>query len=284
MKRIFVILSIIVFGFSSFSQEKSKVKITLLGTFHFSQVHNSENKNTNFFGESVQTDVEQVIAKLKAYKPDQIYIEREPKIQKSVDSLFLLYRSDKLKLKDIKNGSGEVYQIAFRLANELDLPAPSCVDYYQSTSQSLLNFGNNIEKYQMALQDFQQLGRNVVGDFIKGKSSLSTTLALMNTTQNITKSHRLLFNIPAYVKDGGFKNYKNIDSTLVDKRYIGAEFITLFYERNLKIYSNILNTQLENGGKRILLIVGQTHVGVLQELLANNPDFEVVPINNFLKQ
>ncbi len=283
MKVITFLFYCFVFHLISYAQEQSKVEIALLGTFHFNQVHNLDQPNTNFFGEVLQSDLGNVLDKIKAYKPDRIYIEREPRFQKAVDSLFLLYQNDKVQLKDISGGAGEVYQLAFRLAKELKLRSPLCVNHYESTSQELLNSGKNIEIYRNDLKSFQQLGRGIVGDFIKGKTSLLKTLELMNTPENIRKSHRLFFNTPAYVKEGSFANYKNIDATSMDTNYVGAEFISLFYKRNLKIYSNILNAQLDKGGIKILMITGQTHVGVLQELLQNNINFKVVPLHNYLK-
>ncbi|WP_418509567.1 DUF5694 domain-containing protein [Corallibacter sp.] len=63
---------------------------------------------------------------------------------------------------------------------------------------------------------------------------------------------------------------------------MGAEYITLFYNRNLKIYSNILNTQLALKSDKVLLIMGQLHIGILRDLLLKNPNYKVVEISEFL--
>ncbi len=281
--RIVLNLLPVLFFCSAHAQSDVKVKIALLGTFHFNQFHDTESETNNFFGTKRQQEIEMVIEKLKAFNPDQIYIEREPKYQTQIDSLYGLYKSDKLKLNEFENGAGEVYQLAFRLAKALDLEGPKCVNHYESTSQSLLSSGSNIEKYQSALKKFQNLGRSVVGAFLQGKASLLETLLKMNLPENIALSHQLLFNIPAYVQEGEFVSYEKNDKETIDKRYIGAEFISLFYERNLKIYSNILNTQMESNDQRILFITGQVHVGVLQELLGKNDHFDVIECSDLLK-
>lgn len=75
-----------------------------------------------------------------------------------------------------------------------------------------------------------------------------------------------------------------VDLGEIDEEYIGAEYITLFYNRNLKIYSNILNAQINNNGKRLIVFLGQVHVGVLQELFKNNPNYQVIsPIEYLVK-
>ena len=106
----------------------------------------------------------------------------------------------------------------------------------------------------------------------------------MNLPENIRRSHTLLFNVPAYVTDGEFSSYDNLEEENVDKQYIGAEFIGLFYQRNLRIYSNILSAQQKQNSKRILCILGQTHVGVLQELLRNNEAFQVIEPHKLLNR
>jgi len=124
----------------------------------------------------------------------------------------------------------------------------------------------------------------VLGEFIRGEASLLETLVSMNLPENIKRSHTLLFNVPAYVTDGEFASYDNLEEENVDKQYIGAEFIALFYRRNLKIYSNIQTAQLKQNSKRILCIIGQTHVGVLQELLRNNEAFQIIEPHTLLNR
>jgi len=267
----------VLFGsiYTTLSQETPKTEISVLGTFHFTQIHDEKNPITNFYGIEKQQQIIQVVERLKGFSPNRIYIEREPKHQSKIDSLYYLYLNDKLKLNELKNGAGEIFQIAFRLSKTLNLRPPVCVNHYESTSQSLLETGINIEIHKKALSEFQLLGRNVVGNYIKGESNLLETLAIMNSPENVKKSHQLLFNKPAYVQEGEFSSYSGLNENLLNKKYIGAEFISLFYNRNLKIYSNILNAQQKNKDERILLIVGQTHVGVLEELIGNNTSFKI---------
>lgn len=267
------------------SQNEKPVEITILGTFHFTKFHNETGENTNFYSEKKQKEINEILEALGEYNPDRIYIEREKKYQKGIDSLFDLYNKNKLKLSDFENGSGEVYQIGFQLAKQLQHETLYCVNHFESVSQELISDGHNISYYEKALKQFKFLGRDVVTKFLKGEATLMETLRIMNLPENIEMSHNMMFNTPAYVQNGEFKSYENLpeNTSNIDKKYIGAEFISLFYERNLKIYSNILNEQLNSGGDRILLITGQVHVGVLQELLKKNPNFKVVEIFEYLK-
>lgn len=99
----------------------------------------------------------------------------------------------------------------------------------------------------------------------------------MNQPENIALSQRTIFNTPAYVTNGNYRE-KVLSSTLSDEqqRYIGADYIARFYSRNLKIYSNILAAQQQQRASRVLFIIGQLHVGVLASLLNDNPHFQVI--------
>lgn len=101
----------------------------------------------------------------------------------------------------------------------------------------------------------------------------------------IALTHHLFYNLPATVTNGEFSKTatNTVDVSKIDKQYIGAEFISLFYNRNLKIYSNTLAIQRQYQGKKLLLLFGQTHVGVLQELYKSNPDYHLLSFLDYCK-
>ncbi|AKD05912.1 hypothetical protein PKOR_22245 [Pontibacter korlensis] len=213
-----------------------------------------------------------------------IMIEREPKTQATHDSLYQLYLNGELNPEEVENGAGEVYQLAFKLAKSLGQEKLHCVDYNESTSQGLLSSGDNIEVFQNGLQHFQQTTRGATSKFMEGQTTFMEFLYFMNKPEIVQLSHQQFYNLPAYVQNGSFKSYEGLNRSTIDTTQIGAEFIALFYERNLKIYSNILNAQVKHKGKRILLIMGQTHIGVLQNIIKNNPNYEIVSTNLYLKE
>jgi len=181
-------------------------------------------------------------------------------------------------IKGQSYGRSERYQLGYKLAQTLGLKDLSAADFYDYTPQWALDSGNNIERYQAALSDLQGNVRPIAMSVQQDELSLYDYLTLMNQPETISFTHRILFNTPAYVMQGDFsEDFKeDIEMDNINTDYIGAEFIGLFYQRNLNIYSNILNAQLESGAQRVLVIFGQLHIGVLQELFANNPNYEIV--------
>lgn len=267
------IFAILIFcSWDLFSQDRP-TQIAFLGTLHFKQFHNEAIETQNFLSERRQLEFEALAKKLAVFNPNVIYVEREPSYQKDLDSLYKLPLS--------KTGISEVYQIGFRMARRLNHQTVYGVDHYESISQNLIESGDNYEEFRTALKSFQNLGREITKQFLSGELTIQAFLAEINRKDRIEMSHRLFFNTPAYVTNGRFSREEGLG--LIDNRFIGSEFISLFYNRNLKIYSNILNKQSQDKANRILIIVGQTHVGVLQSLFELNTKFEVTDINTFLE-
>ncbi|MPR36210.1 hypothetical protein GBK04_23395 [Cytophagaceae bacterium SJW1-29] len=211
-------------------------------------------------------------------------VEKEPSEQKQVDSLYKAYRENTLKLSEIEYGSSETYQIGFRLAKMLNLETVYGIDHYESTSQSLLSSGKNIDIFKNGLLELMNTARPMKKKVQQDSLSIYDYIKTINQPKFIDLSHNLIFNLPAYVINGKFsENGTNtVDIGKIDEKYIGAEYITLFYNRNLKIYSNILNAQLDHNSKRIFLIMGQLHIGVLKDLLEANPNYKIITTSEYL--
>ncbi|MCX6218755.1 DUF5694 domain-containing protein [Spirosoma sp.] len=259
------------------AQNQPSVQIMLAGFDHLNQLYNQQ-PQSDVYSPKKQAEINQLNTCFQAYAPDMIMVEVDPIEQPRIDSLFALYSAGKLTLDDLPYGRSETYQIGFALAKRLKHKRVYCVDHYEATSQSLLTDGTNIDVYQRALQQLQGLARPLKKQVQQDSLSVYEYIRRLNQPEMIALTHRLFYNLPALVVNGEFSKTatNTLDVSKIDKRYIGAEFISLFYNRNLKIYSNALISQRQYQGKKLLLLFGQTHVGVLQELVKANPDYKLV--------
>lgn len=262
----------------------AKIQVMVVGSDHLSQLYNKQ-PQSDVFSPKKQAELAQVRAKLARFRPEVIFLENEPKEQGRIDSLYALYQKELLPLERLPGGRSEGYQIGFALAKQLQLPSPQAVDYYAATSQSLLSTGTNIEAYTQDLKLLQTTARPLKILVQHDSLSLYDYLALVNQPALIALVHRMQFNTPALVMNGTFAagGTNTVDLGKVDTEYIGAQFITLYYNRNLKIYSNLLRAQQQSQAKRVLVLFGVAHVGVLEELLAANPAYQVVHAATYLK-
>jgi hypothetical protein len=262
----------------------AKIQVLVVGAEHLSQLYNKQ-PESDVFSPKKQAELAQVLQQLARFRPDAIMLEREPKEQGQLDSLYTLYQRGSLQLNTLPTGRSESYQLGFALARQLGLPSPKAVDYYAATSQSLLSTGTNIGAYTQDLKLLQTTARPLRRLVQHDSLSLYEYLALINQPAIINLVHRVQFNTPAQVMHGSFaaNGTNTVDLGRVDTTYIGAHFITLFYNRNLKIYSNILRAQRQSQARRVLILFGAAHVGVLEELLGVNPAYQVVHASAYLK-
>lgn len=266
------------------AQQTGPVEILFLGFDHLSQLATGQ-PQAEVFSPKKQAELAQLNTALKRFAPDMIMVEVEPKEQPRLDSLFRLYRAGSLKLTAVDGGRSETYQVGFALGKLLNHQRIYGVDHYDATSQSLLNQGENIELFRQELQKLQKTARPLKGAVQKDSLSLYDYVLAINRPEMIQMTHRLFYNLPAIVINGDFSESgrHSADRSKLDKAHIGAEFISLFYSRNLKIYSNILTTQRKNRGHKLLVILGQTHVGVLQDLVKENPEYTIVSPLTYLE-
>lgn len=63
--------------------------------------------------------------------------------------------------------------------------------------------------------------------------------------------------------------------------HVGADLVGEWYKRNLRTYANLWRAA-EEGDDRVVLLIGQGHVRTLRTFLRENPEFEVVPVDEVL--
>jgi hypothetical protein len=263
-----------------------QTQIMFLGTTHFGQeAFYKQSSMADLFQEGRQKEISGINQQLKKYNPDIIMIERSPDEQQTLDSLYGLFKTGKIKLKDIGYGRAEEFQFGYQLAKELNLRKLFGVDYYMNVSARILSEGENIDLFRNAMAGYGNIGRKVDSQFTAGKLSLKDYLLFLNAPQVYDWTFKTLFIIPAKVRNGRFSKppVEYIDTSHTNPQYIGAEYISLFYGRELKIYSNIVTAQLREKGKRILVIMGQRHTAALAKIFENDADYKIIQIADYLK-
>jgi hypothetical protein len=264
--------------------QKDKTEILILGSDHLAQVYKEGNPNTDILTSKAQKSINEFNNLVAKFKPDAIMIEVLPDAQREIDSLYGKYKSNLLDLTKVKNGRGEIFQLAFNIGKKSGVQKIYCVNAPGGTSQSILDNGDHIQLYKdygaqirkIVMEKYEALGR--------GDLSFKDYLTFLNKSEAYNLIYRLRYVIPARVTNGYFKNPDEIiDTTKIDKQHIGAELISIFKNRDYKIYSNIVSNQLETKAKKVLLIIGVAHVGSLKNIFNEDPFFEVINANKYLK-
>lgn len=253
-------------------------KIALLGTFHFANPgldDYKEKHSVDFKSPERQQEIAATLELLARYRPTKIAVEWTATDQSKLDERFKAY----LTASDATLGVGEMYQLGFRLAKKLGLNRVYAIDapgrWYQQPFSS-----------EVQVQNAQQHGQTELIERTKGWSAAYTD---WYSAQDARKaSHNLIdtlryLNSPEHLRlDLGRYLVGEIETGGADD-YYGADMRTAWYNRNLRIFTNLLRLRATEN-ERILVIIGSGHVPILQHLAANAPEFEVVSVSDLLSK
>jgi hypothetical protein len=280
-KIIILFFAILSNSIQIFSQPNSpKIKVYLLGTFHFTQTDTliydvRSNKN--------QSSIRELSDIIVGLKPDKIFIEKMPEweYENHIDSLYQEYRKGNL-----NRARNEIWQVAGRVAARLSHPHLYQCD--QPGNYSM--YYGLIEKYAKANNQFQQLEKcngkgmtqplteNFNTDSLQRTFSLLDYLRLLNSKEVQNSSHAHYINVyPQLGNTNAYTPANKIDSTY----FLGSELTIDWYRRNILTYSKMI-AQLDYSGKAIFLIIGNDHVPIIRQMFQANPYFEVVETEKWL--
>lgn len=245
--------------------------LMILGTFHFANPGLDTYKpkyEINIFSDQKQKELQEVLHTIKKFAPTKIAVEWKATRQKRLDSLYTAYLNGKFKLR-----SNEIYQIGFRLAKMLGHKKVYAVD--APVKKGLMGMSNEAykkkENYFMqrapkeALMRAQQVHRTYMslyakGDSLKMKVSLLDMFKVMNDPYSLKNSH-------GHYLIGKFKMGEGEKGD-----YFGADAAMWWYNRNLRIFQNILNIQTP-GKDKVFVLVGAGHLPILNFLANASVDF-----------
>lgn len=278
MNRSFLILLFAsCLGGLGFSQNQSaKIKVYLLGTFHFAQTDSSY----NVLEEKHQRSIQHLNDLIVGIHPDKIFIEAMPDFESDhkLDSIYAAYAARAQET----NNPNEIWQVGFKSAKRLGHPKVYQCDHPGSYGSLFAE----LEEYAAAHQQTQILQYNAPGvtqpltntlnrDSLMQSMSLLEYLKWLNSKEVQSTSHASYINL--------FPQIGHTDVYDYQKNYLlGTELTADWYRRNIYIYSKMIN-QLDYHEKAIFLIIGNDHVPIIRHLFETNPFFEVVPTKKWLK-
>lgn len=282
--KLFFSATVSIFVLLKCHSQQQPIEILLLGSDHLTQVYDSNFSNTDVFTAKNQQEIAEFASAFKDFKPDLVMVENLPEEKPETDSLYQLYQRNQLNLEGLEHGRSEVYQIAFRIAGEAGLKEIICVDAPGGTSHKILKNGKNIEHFNSALQKLGKLAGEKNTALAKGDLSLKEYLTFLNQPEAYNSIYNVRYIAPARVTHGNFTDPdERVPVEYINSDYIGAELISVFKNRDYKIYSNIVTNAMEKRPQRILLVIGVAHIGSLKNIFRDDPEFKVIDANQFLK-
>ncbi len=257
------------------NEEDGKIKVYLLGTFHFAQTDSTY----NILDEKHQKSIQKLNDIIVGLNPNKIFIERMPdfEYQNKIDSLYIAYISRE---KETYNPN-EIWQVAFKVGKRLGHKKLYQCDHsgmYGANYSKMLQYA---KKYnQMDILDENTKGtikirRKINRDSIRNSKTLLEYVKWLNSRDVQYYSHAYYITVPPQVGHTDVYKYKK------NEYLLGTELTADWYRRNIYIYSKIIN-QLDYNERAIFLLMGNDHIPIIKHLFEGNPYFKVMDTEKWL--
>ena len=255
-----------------------KISVYIVGTFHFDGARGDVYKTApeDMKTAENQRQLDDLVRRLAKASPDRVFVEWTPERQGYVDTTYQLYLRNEFEL-----GNNEVYQVGYRLGKRLKLPRIFCADAEGSFDyDSLVSYASqhhqteivsdlNHPKDSIARLISARIG--AIYSYYQSPSGRALTdVILSNNTPEVIASGADLYNL-VYARIGQGQEYP------------GADLASEFYQRNMRIYANILRQIDVAHDKAILIYIGSGHVSFLKEIFSSSLLFEVEDVVPLLK-
>ncbi len=244
----------------------AKSEIMILGIFHFGQQDQFDIQS-----KSGQAAIQELLDKLKEFKPTKVVIEKEAKHASHFNKLYQKYKAGTFSIDTLYN---EVYQVGFRLANQLSHDSIWLFDDHPPFIGSLEGFTfDSLQAYAQAKDSgYFDLYEDRIMETWDSISTVRDTLELVDYVRFLNSPEMQRYNIHR------MHMYEYRIGT--GDNFIGSDWLGRYYQRNLRMLANIMKFN-NIGEDRILVVVGSNHKWILDQLISNTPEFELAQPSNY---
>ncbi len=249
--------------FAQSGEVSETTRVLVLGTYHFANPGRDISKPeiADVLLPDKQAEIHEVVQALAGFRPTKIAIESLPTSAARLDSLYEAYRSGRHELS-----RSEEQQLGFRLAAMLDhetlypidyrndFPFPAMMEYAKVHDLDFVTFVEE-ELARIEAEANRRQRENTIGEILRA----------VNEPQHLAEDH------------GTYMRFAGVGA---GDTYVGADLVTRWYERNIKIFANL--QCIAEPGDRVLVIFGSGHAPILRELIRHHPKMVLIDALEYL--
>lgn len=243
-----------------------KIKILNFGTFHMgftSDAHSTEFDENN---KKNKDSVHQIAKMLSSFKPTVIIVENTPSYNKKLQKNYLTYLNNP---DTIFKNQGEVELLAFEIGRLSETKRIYGIDhklgYNYNIGNEVINTNDSITYNEYDRDPFKS---NPELDIDFETLSLLDKLKLTNNQKYLDFLIEINADILTHVG--------------TDENFEGADEAAKYYQRNLRMYSN-LNRVVLKKTDRVFILMGASHTAFFRDFISRSPKYEMVNTFDYLE-
>ncbi|SDQ07250.1 DUF5694 domain-containing protein [Flagellimonas zhangzhouensis] len=247
---------------------KQKTKVLVVGTFHFDfpgldQLKTTDENKIDVLKEPKKSELEELVAYIKKFKPTKIAIEAQPKWN-------TMEKYEAYKNGEHRDNRDERYQLGMRIAMEMGLDSVYGIDtwalsddLYKKDSIYLKSLVGEVN------WDMEDPYWKYAEAYFEHRDKMMKQVHLLDyfKSMNSREAHNANFGLylTGAFSTGGMQ---------------GADNLSIWwYNRNARIFSKLVQIT-ESPEERILVVFGNGHAAILRQLLEASPQYEFVEFSS----
>jgi len=251
---------------------KVKPSLMILGSYHFANPGQDvvKTKVTDVSTPERQQQILEMIRRLKKYQPTKIVIECDVENETAIQERFAKYLTG-----DYQLSINEREQLGFRLAKELTDKKIYCVDTNTKSpgNKSDYNYVEFAARYK-EMDDFLKASWKKFQDEGEKRDELFQKLSIVEQFIYLNEPSRI---------ENDHSGYFYLTRLGKGTEYVGVNWLSSWYGRNLKILSNIIRIT-DSPNDKILAIYGAGHLKLLNQLATESKFYSVESPLKYLKR
>jgi hypothetical protein len=243
-----------------------KIPILNVGTFHFGYTPDA---NTTEFDENDKNNQKQAhdIAKsLATFKPTVILVEYPPEYNEKLVNAYIKYLENPK--TNLENPS-EIELLAFETGRISGVKRIYGIDHKMDYNYMI---GSDVTNHIDSVW-YNKFDQNPLSHYPDINVNMDS-LSLLDKLK--------LKNHPRYLDFLIAINADMLTHIGSDQGFEGADEATKFYQRNLRMYSNLNRIEL-NENDRVFILMGAAHTAFFRDFISRSPKYEMVNTFEYLK-
>ncbi|SHG98240.1 hypothetical protein SAMN05444372_112108 [Flavobacterium micromati] len=246
-------------------QDLKKIPVLNFGTFHMGLTNDATTTEFDENDRKNQLAIKEIAKKLSEFRPTVIIVERPPSFDNRLQAEYSEYVSNpKMKFKD----PSEIELLAYELGRISGTKRIYGVDHKMSYNYNIgSEMTNSIDStwhnkyYKNPLQYYPDVNID--------QSKLNLLEKLKITNQQSFLDFLIEVNAEMLAHVGSEKGFE------------GADEATKYYQRNIRMYSNLNRIPL-NENDRVFIILGASHTAYFKDFIQRSPKFKMVDTFQYL--
>lgn len=258
------------------SNGHNKIPVLNVGTFHFGYTPDAHSTEFDEESEASKKQAREVAKLLAQFKPTIIVVEKLPKYD---DKLNQAYRDYLRNPAELITKDGEISMIAYEVGRLSNVEKLYGIDNHMGYNYSV---GDYIERTPELTNSIDpQTYLQITNDPYRDHPEIAEREKQFDQMSLLEKLK--LFNEPVQMDYSINTNADKLLYVGIDDGFEGADNAAIFYQRNMRIYSN-LNRIPMTKNDRVFILMGRAHTAFLREFIKRSPKFEMVDTLKYLEE